>query len=765
MKRKTSLVSRIILITLIAVAIPAVGLVGTTLYLQQSVDADVERQATTTLEVAMSVERSIIEGRLRLLKATARGLGSNPMIASFMDGTGYYTTTNLDAMGRGLGQDADILLLVSTRGEVKYRFRGQPGDTVGYDGFLEAVRLADQEMSVPLRLPAAELQAESPELLSSIRTPVVATTGATYGEQFGGELTDALALIGAAPIKGVYGNIVGLVVVADLLNNDHKIVDEVKARSPVGVPLAATIAMDGIRVSTTIHNSETDHLIVGTLLSDPVMEALAGGDAYQGRDLVAGAEWQKTYALPLVDHKGAPSAMLFVGIPESHFVVVKSAFTRVKWAGLAVSLLALTVGLVLPWWLARRGVAQPLKRFARSLQAGDLTTRFPEQGHDEVAGMASALNTLLDQVRTSVSSMAAAAERATALSGELLGSVEETRRRTGEMLDGAESGVDRAEAVVSRAAQTSATMAELGAAIRQVAAGAQEQSTHLDGVTRLVTDILAAQEEGRRTGAAALTLTKRSAAAAAEGEQALARTLAGIEEIRSNAGASAELVRQLGTHSREIGSMSEMIAGIASQTNLLALNAAIEAARAGEHGRGFAVVADEVRKLAERSAGATSRINGLTSGILQLIDQTVATMERGRQQAEAGVETAASTRRALEQIIDATRESSAVVEGIVQSVVTDASERIKAMADALQSVAAVVEENTAGSEEMAGSSSEAVASVQDMAVGVHEISQALTGIRNQAHSVGLGQEQLQAVARSMEEVATELAAASRAFKQ
>src|SRR5690606_9959702 len=137
---------------------------------------------------------------------------------------------------------------------------------------------------------------------------------------------------------------------------------------------------------------------------------------------------------------------------------------------------------------------------------------------------------------------------------------------------------------------------------------------------------------------------------------------------------TASSMEELGQHSARIGEIVQVIAEIADQTNLLALNAAIEAARAGEHGKGFAVVADEVRKLAERSGAATKDISELIDAIRQGIDVSLEAMQAGTREVQKGTELAAEAGSSLTRILDGIRtvnqqvgEISRSAEGIAQT--------------------------------------------------------------------------------------------------
>jgi methyl-accepting chemotaxis protein len=201
--------------------------------------------------------------------------------------------------------------------------------------------------------------------------------------------------------------------------------------------------------------------------------------------------------------------------------------------------------------------------------------------------------------------------------------------------------------------QITSSVAQINAAVEQQASGATEQASAISEVSTTVEEL--------GTTATRIAESAENVAKIAE------RTLAGMQEINTKVGDTAQKILSLGEKSQSIGGITKLIDDIADQTNLLALNAAIEAARAGEAGRGFAVVAQEVRKLAERSSESTEEIRQLIAEIQGETNSTIMGIEDSTKWVGKGLEMVRETARSAKEISIATQQQKSASEQVVQA--------------------------------------------------------------------------------------------------
>jgi methyl-accepting chemotaxis protein len=254
-----------------------------------------------------------------------------------------------------------------------------------------------------------------------------------------------------------------------------------------------------------------------------------------------------------------------------------------------------------------------------------------------------------------------------------------------------------------------------------------------------------------------------TAISAAEGARKTHETVEGMGKIKTAMDAVSLRVMDLGKRSEEMGNIVGTIDDIAAQTNLLALNAAIEAARAGEQGRGFAVVADEVRKLAERSSIATKEIATLVGGIQSEVREAVGAMQQGSKEVEAGYKLAADAGAALDDILARSNKVGKQVDQI-SAAAQQLQELSGNMVEAIDRINHIIEQNAAATEEMTASSGAVSKSVEATASVAEENSAAAEEVSASVEEMSAQVEEALAAAQSLTDMADDMRKSVAVFK-
>ncbi len=252
--------------------------------------------------------------------------------------------------------------------------------------------------------------------------------------------------------------------------------------------------------------------------------------------------------------------------------------------------------------------------------------------------------------------------------GDLTVKATVTEDMTGAIADSINFAVEQLRTLVATINDTSVQVAasaqETQATAMHLADAAEHQAQEINSATDRINEIATSINQVSRNSADSAEVARRSVQIATNGAGVVRQTIAGMDSIRDQIQETSKRIKRLGESSQEIGSIVELINDISEQTNILALNAAIQAASAGEAGRGFAVVADEVQRLAERSSSATKRIESLVQTIQADTNEAVSSMEQTTSEVVAGARLAEDAGTALGEIEKVSSDLSGLIEGI-----------------------------------------------------------------------------------------------------
>ncbi|MCL5266270.1 MAG: methyl-accepting chemotaxis protein [Chloroflexi bacterium] len=398
---------------------------------------------------------------------------------------------------------------------------------------------------------------------------------------------------------------------------------------------------------------------------------------------------------------------------------------------------------------------------ASAVAEGDLTKDVKPKSDKDVLG--SAFSTMIRNLRELVSQASEAATNVSASSAQLSEAAGQAGAATQQIATTIQEVARGSQTQSATAQDASNSIQQLTQAIDQVAKGAQEQSRAIQETSSSVAKMSAAIDRVSTGSQVVVSSANKSQEAAKSGALAVNHTVQGMEGIRGKVSVSAKLVKELGEHSDQIGKIVETIDDIAEQTNLLALNAAIEAARAGEHGKGFAVVADEVRKLAERAGKATREITQIIQTVQKGTSEAVTAMGEAAKEVEVGSKLSAEAGQALQDILQAVQDSSEQMQGIAK-VVSEMNQLSVEVVRSIESVSSVVEENTAATEEMAAGASEVGRTIESVAAVSEQSAASAEEVSAGAEEMSAQVEEVVASAQSLSQMAEELQQAVSRFR-
>ena len=434
-----------------------------------------------------------------------------------------------------------------------------------------------------------------------------------------------------------------------VLNDDTALVDKIK--DIFGG--TATIFMNDVRVSTNVLTADGKRAIGTKLQGAPYEAIFQKKTTYHGTADILGNRYFVSYN-PIKNPQGDIVGVLYVGIPQSDYF---ASFNRILLFVIVIAIIMTAICSIIAFFFTRK-VTTPLTECVsifKLLAEGDLTVDVKTDGDGETGQLLKGTQHMITRLRSIVQEVKQAANKITTESQQLSVQAEQ-------MNNSSSNQAAKSSLVASSSEEMSQSVLEIASNTNNIASSASKS-----------VDIA---KEGA-------ILVKKS-----------------IDEVKSIAEVvkdSAQLVQSLGSRSEQIGKIINLINDIADQTNLLALNAAIEAARAGEVGRGFAVVAEEVKKLSEKTADATSQIDGMIQGIQDEVRRTTEIMVRATEKVSSGVKLATETGGSLSEIVSSAEGLQVMVQQIAS-----ATEQMSIVTEQINndifSIAAISKENAASSE-------------------------------------------------------------------
>lgn len=417
-------------------------------------------------------------------------------------------------------------------------------------------------------------------------------------------------------------------------------------------------------------------------------------------EMIAVVDGESIYTINEQEHQ---ISFATIGLTDWSFALTASTsdllspLEIIRKGSLFIGFLAVVIGIIIAYFIAV-SISKPLIKLtlvAEKVASGDLTSQVniaKISNKDEIGRLSLSINNMVNSLRTMIEKVAKISEQVTSSSARLTVAGE----------------------------QVGESAEQVGVSVQNVAIGAEDQATQVENTAGNVTNLIRKIGEINDDSDTMIEAAGRVMTDIKKGNRSLNYSVDNIKTVKTSTGEVAGIINTLGETSTEIDKIVGLINGIAAQTNLLALNAAIEAARAGSAGQGFSVVADEIRQLAEESAGATEQIDVLISKIQQGVNNAIMEMDNNIEAVDNSVKAISDTGEVFSKIERESTNLTQLIDEIVRNtqIMTDDSKQVE---KAINEVISLSEQFATNSEEVAASSEEQLAATEEIVNGAKNL--------------------------------------------
>lgn len=520
---------------------------------------------------------------------------------------------------------------------------------------------------------AGKVSISEPVISKSTGNPIIVIAAPVYN--------------GTSKVSGMIGATIELSRITDIVN--------VEKLGETGY--AFMVAEDG----TVIAHPNAELILNDNFLRDKPESLLAiAGEMVKGKTGIG------TY-----DYKGEDKILAYSPVETTGWSIGMTTFYSevthaVSELGRTIALIGFAIVVLLGaviYFIVNRSIkpAIEMAEMTKLVAEGDLSVKLNVKSQDEIGILAINFNNMIDSMRKLITEMSGMSEEVLDTSNAMMVSTKEAGQ------------------VSEQVAMT----------ISEVAKGAAEQSESTQSSSEMVQELGTSISEVAQNATDVEALTKKAQHVVAEGQKTVEVQKEKMKANKRGTENVGKEIDELSDKSQEIGNIVGLISSIADQTNLLALNAAIEAARAGEHGKGFAVVADEVRKLAEESSNASDSIIKLVTEIQKGVKEAVSEVNIVEKLVEEQEKAVMSTSEAFEDIYKVVGNVNTNIKDVSNSVVV-INDKAQVVGENIESIASITEENAASTEEVSAATEEQSATITDLSRAANELAELSEGLKN-----------------------------------